>query len=268
MGVDVADDRNDGELAVAMGNFSGEMVGYYRLSTAGYFDEQSLVSGLGHPSRSFLTFGTLFLDVENDGWKDLFLLNGHVQDNVEQFYDDTSYRQRALLYRNLRNGHYEEIGGQIGAPFNTRMVGRSAARVDLDGDGRLDLVLTENNGPAHLWRNVTPGGNHWLGVRLEGAESNRDGYGAQVTAIAGGLRQRAELESGSSYLSASDRQLHFGLGSVSRVDRLEVRWPSGRVDHFSNIDADRVVRLREGETSLHPAQPTNSVEGLHTKPAA
>jgi hypothetical protein len=252
MGIDVADDRNNGGLSVAMGNFSAEMVGYYQLES-GFFEERAVPSGLGEPSRSFLTFGTLFFDYDNDGWKDLFLANGHVQDNVDLFHTDVTYRERPLLFRNRGGAAYEEVGLKAGGPLVTPIVARGAARVDLDNDGRIDLVVTTNNGPAYLWRNDSTGTGHWLSVRLRGVRSNRNGFGARVIAITGRLRQQVEHASGSSYLSASDQRVHFGLGSATRVDQLEIRWPSGAVDLLHDVPADREVTVVEGESPASAA---------------
>jgi hypothetical protein len=245
MGIDVADDRNDGRVSVAMGNFSAEMVGYYQLED-GYFEERSVPAGLGEPSRSFLTFGTLFLDFDNDGWKDLFLANGHVQDNVGLFHDDVSYAQPPLLYRNLGHATYREVGSAAGGPLKVPIVARAAARVDLDDDGRVDLVVTRNNGPAHLWRNETAPVGHWLQLRLRGVRSNRNGYGARIRVTTGATTQEQELSSGGSYLSASDQRLHFGLGSFLKADRVVVQWPSGTVDTLRDVAGDQPITVIEG----------------------
>jgi hypothetical protein len=256
MGVDVADDRNDGRVSVAMGNFSSEMAGYYQQTDGGFFDERSVAAGIGEPSRQFLTFGTLFLDLDNDGWKDLFLANGHVQDNVGLFHSDVSYEQRPLLYRNLGGAHYREVASEAGPPLTVPIVARGAARGDLDNDGRLDLVVTTNNGPAHLWRNVVEPVGHWIEIRLRGVRSNRNGFGSQLAITAGGMRQTAELESGSSYLSQSDQRVHFGTGAASRIDRLEIRWPGGAVDVLTGVQTDRTITVTEGQSPA-PARATN-----------
>jgi hypothetical protein len=245
MGVDTADVGNDGGVSVAMGNFSAEMAGYYEWTPQGFFEERSIASGLGQPSRNFLTFGTLFFDADNDGWKDLALGNGHVQDNVDLFYDDVTYKQRPLLFRNVGDHKFEEIGLSAGPAMAEKVVARGFARGDLDNDGRIDLVVNENNGPAHLWRNETEGG-HWLTVRLQGVKSNRNGFGSRLILSAGGVKQTAELQSGSSYLSQSDQRVHFGLGKAQKVDSLEIRWPSGAVDTLSSLDPDRILTVKEG----------------------
>ncbi len=247
MGVDVADDRNNGQWSVAIGNFSSEMVAYYQ-QVGAYFEERSIAVGLGHPSRSFLTFGTLFLDWDNDGWKDLFLANGHVQDNVGLFHSDLSYELRPLLYRNMGGARYEEVAERAGLPMTAPIVARAAARVDLDNDGRLDLVVTRNNGPAHLWRNAVEPRRRWLMVRLRGVKSNRNGYGSRVLITTREGRQMAEAQSAASYLTANDQRLHFGLGDAPHVERLEVRWPSGTIDVLSGLAADQKVTVTEGQS--------------------
>jgi hypothetical protein len=255
MGIDVADDTRTGRISVAIGNFSTEMVGYYRAQPGGFFEERSVEVGLGAPSRQFLTFGLLFLDADNDGWKDLYLANGHVQDNVDQFYDDIAYRQRGLLYHNQGGGRYLEVGERAGPPFAQKLVARGAARADLDNDGRVDLVVTENNGPARIWRNVTEHAGNWLALQLRGVRSNRNGYGARVlvTERAGLPPQQVDHAGGGSYLSASDQRLHFGVGAARRVARVEVRWPSGEVDVLNDVEAGRLVEIREGSSPATPS---------------
>lgn len=245
MGIDVADDRNDGNVSVAMGNFSAEMVGYYQYQD-GFFEERSTAAGLGETSRHSLTFGTLFLDANNDGWRDLFLANGHVQDNVELFHSDITYEQRPLLFANLGNAKYKRVPPGPGSPLDAPIVARGAARADFENDGLVDLVVTRNNGPGGVWRNTTEAPGHWLMIRLHGKKSNRNGYGARLILTASGMRQTIEHASGSSYLSASDQRVHFGLGNAVRAERIEVHWPSGTVDVLTGVPADQIVELQEG----------------------
>jgi hypothetical protein len=245
MGVDTADPGNEGLLAAAVTHFSGEALGLYREQKGGVFTDQADAAGVAAPTRALVGFGVLFLDADNDGWQDLFALNGHVYDNIQRFDATQTYAQRPLLFLNQRNGTFA-AGSGIGAPFDRRIVGRGAARADLDGDGRLDLVVTTNNGPAALWMNRTAASGHWLAVRLQGRRSNRDGIGAIVRLTAGGVTQRRFVSGSGSYLSVSDLLAHFGLGAARRVDRLEVIWPSGARETRQNVPADRVLTVREG----------------------
>jgi hypothetical protein len=190
----------------------------------------------------------VFADLDNDAWKDLVLANGHVQDNVGEFHTDLTYEQTPLLFRNLGGARYADVSRSAGPPFQVPIVARGLARGDLDDDGRLDLAITRNNGPAHIWLNRTPGAGHWLKVRLIGAKANTNGFGARVTAVCGTMRQVLELQSGGSYLSQSDQRLHFGLGSATKVDRLEVRWPRGTEEVLTDVPADQLIEVKEGSS--------------------
>jgi hypothetical protein len=247
MGIDAADAGNDGRLCVAVTHFAGESLGFYREASDRLFTDQAEAALVAAPTRAFLGFGVLFLDADNDGWEDLFVLNGHVYDNIRRIDPAQTHAQRPLLFLNRRDGTCAAAPAP-GPPFARPIVGRGAARADLDGDGRLDLVVTTNNGPAALWMNRTEGSGHWLTVHLAGRRSNRDGVGAVVRLTAGGVTQRRFVSSARGYLSASDLRPHFGLGAATRVDRLEVSWPSGARDVLRDVPADRVLTVREGES--------------------
>jgi hypothetical protein len=246
MGVDAADAGNNGFLSLAVTHFAGEAIGLYRQSSRDLFADRAEAAQLAAPTRALVGFGVLFVDVDSDGWDELFVLNGHVYDNVRRFDAAQSYAQRPLLFRNQRDGTYRAV--PAGVPFERGLVGRGAACADLDGDGRLDLVVTANHGPAEVWMNRTPVPGHWLTVRLVGNRSNRDGIGAVVRLTANGVTQRRFVSPARGYLSASDARPHFGLGPARRVERLEVVWPSGTRDTWRDLPADRVLTVREGET--------------------
>ena len=245
MGVDVADTDNDGRGAVAVTNFSYEGIGFYRWDSGLNFIDQAAPAGIGQPSLLTLGFGLLFLDYDLDGWQDLLAVNGHIDDLVETVQTRLTYRQRPLLFRNQRDGRFLPMGGEAGPALERAYVGRGAAAIDYDNDGDLDLVVTENGGPAHLLRNQGGNRNHWLQIRLVGSASNRDGIGALVTVKSGSTTQRRYRRSGSSYLSESDPRLTFGLGDATRADRLEVRWPSGATQVLKDVAAGRLLVVQE-----------------------
>ena len=245
MGVDVADADNDGRGAVAVTNFSYEGIGFYRWGSGLNFIDRAVPAGIGQPSLLTLGFGLLFLDYDLDGWQDLLAVNGHIDDLVETVQTRLTYRQRPLLFRNRRDGRFLPMGGDAGPALDQTYAGRGAAAIDYDNDGDLDLAVTENGGPAHLLANQGGNRNHWLQVRLAGSTSNRDGIGALITVKSGSGTQRRYRRSGSSYLSESDPRLTFGLGDATRVDRLEVRWPSGAIQILEDVPADRLIVVQE-----------------------
>jgi len=246
MGIDIGDDRNNGLPTMVMSNFSGEMLGFYRDDGTGVYQEQSVESGVGRPSEQLLGFGVFFFDYDSDGWQDLFVANGHVQDNVALFNEGVTYEQPPLLLRNTGGGRYQDMSPRAGPPLQSRLVARGAAWGDIDDDGRLDVAILNNQGPALLWRNESEGIGHWLKLRLAGTRSNRNGYGARVIVESAAGKQLREARSGSSYCSASDQRLHFGLGSEERARRIEIRWPSGAVDVLKDVPGGRVLTVTEG----------------------
>ena len=245
MGVDVADVVNDGRGVVAVTNFSYEGIGFYRWGSGLNFIDRAVPAGIGQPSLLSLGFGLLFLDYDLDGWQDLLAVNGHIDDLVETVQTRLTYRQRPLLFRNLRDGRFLPMGREAGPALEQAYAGRGAAAIDYDNDGDLDLVVTENGGPAHLLRNQGGNRNHWIQVRLAGTVSNRDGIGALVTMKSGSTTQRRYRRTGSSYLSQSDPRLFFGLGQSNRVDRLEVHWPSGITQVLEDVAAGQLLVVRE-----------------------
>lgn len=225
MGVDVADVRNDGGLAFSIGNFSQEGLSLYE-RTEGLFMDVAGGAGLTPSSLHNVTFGLTFLDADRDGQQDLFTYNGHVDPHAEEAGGAVTYRQKPQFFRN-EGGSFREIGAETGETFRLPQVGRGCAWGDYNNDGRPDLLLFENAGPARLLRNASSDSHPWLGVRLKGARGNRNAYGAEVRLTAGGVTQRRWVRSGGSYLSHSDTRALFGLGVATSVERLEVRWPSG-----------------------------------------
>jgi hypothetical protein len=257
MGIDVAPWRNDGALGAAITHFPGEALGLFTEEQAGRgaFRDQAQAAGVAAASRPYLGFGVLFLDWDNDGDLDLAAVNGHVRDDVAELVRSLSYAEPALLLRNEEGRRFEDASAAAGPPITQPRVGRGLAAGDFDNDGRVDLLVSENGGPVRLWHNETPARGHWLLVRLEGRRSNRDGLGARLEVTAGGREQTAWARSGSSYLSASDRRVHFGLGHARVVDQLVVSWPSGVVSRLRRVPVDQTLTVREPDDRQRAERP-------------
>lgn len=252
MGIDVADYQNDGAASILIGNFSNEMTSLYRSDGSEYFTDYAVNSRIGPASLLYLTFGCFFFDYDLDGYQDIFSVNGHIENDIEKVQKNVTYAQAALVFHNARDGifrHATDLGPDLQRPI----VGRGAAYGDYDGDGDLDVLVTENHGPAHLYRNDGGSRRHWLRVRLRGnpaRKNNRDGIGARIVVQAGGVRQVRVVRSGSSYCSQSELVQTFGLDRATRVEELKVVWPSGKTSLFSGIDANRVVTVHEDQGLL------------------
>jgi len=243
MGVDSGDYDNDGLFDLHVTNFSHDYNTLYQNSGAGYFLDVSFAAGIAEPSYLFLGWGTGFQDFDRDGFLDVFVANGHVYPEVAKEEIESDYAQRSLLFRNLGDGRFEELGERAG--LDEPLAGRGVAFGDLDDDGDIDVFVTHMNGKPRLYRNETETSRHWVGLRLVGRESSRDALGAKVTLESGGLRQIREVRSGASYLSQSDSRLFFGLGSRDRVDRIEIRWPSGTNQRVDSQESDRYLLVVE-----------------------
>jgi hypothetical protein len=249
MGVAAADFDGDGWLDIFKTNFSGDTSTLYRnLGTqlgGLVFDDVTFASGIGLNTR-WLGWGCGFPDVDNDGWRDILLVNGHVYPEVNKLNNEAGYAQRKVLYQNLRNGTFRDITEPIGGALLEPTAARGAAFGDYDNDGDLDVVINPVNGLPVLMRNDSASGHRWFSVRLVGTQSNRSGLGARVRLTAGGQTQIDDARSGGSYYSQNDPRLHFGIGASEKVSSLEVTWPSGIVDRLTNLPGNQVVEIREG----------------------
>jgi tetratricopeptide (TPR) repeat protein len=253
MGVACADVDGDGRLDLAVTNFYNESTTFFRNLGQGFFSDQTAAIGLAIPSRYQLGFGIAFLDANNDGWSDLITANGHVFDGRPQF----PWKMPVQLFLNDGHARLMDVSAQAGSPFPTLRLGRALAAGDLDNDGRIDALVVSQDDPIAFFHNQTDGG-HFLTLRLEGTTSNRDAVGAVVSVHYGGCIRSAPRLGGASYQSSGDPRLHFGLGTARQADRVEVRWPSGRVDQYSNLPADADYLLREGEPKPRPLPGSNA----------
>ena len=244
MGAAWGDYDNDGLFDLFVTNFADEYNALYKNEGGGFFADVSFAAGTGAAPAELVSWGTGFFDYDNDGDRDLFVANGHTYPQADLPRVNSSYEQGNSLFEN-RGGRLVEVAAAAGAGFALRRVSRGTSFADYDGDGDIDLFVLNLNGPPALLRNDGDHGNHYLLVRTVGTKSNRDGIGARVIISTGGQTQHAEVQSGGSYLSHSDLRLHFGLGKAERVDRLEVRWPSGAVQVLNDIAADQVLTIVE-----------------------
>jgi enediyne biosynthesis protein E4 len=246
MGVDIGDFKNSGRSGVAITNFDNEMMGLYELSGK-TFEDVAAQAGIGLTSKNSLGFGCAFLDANLDGWLDLAVVNGHIDETVRNIRGNVGYAQSPLLFLNNGKGSFRDVAHDAGSEFDQPKVGRGLAYADFDRDGDLDLLLTTNNGPAYLYRNDQTAGNHSIRFRLVGTKSNRDAIGTTVRITSGGLNQARMVKSGSSYLSQSELPVTFGLEKRDRVERVVINWPSGITEEFKNLAAGRCYECAEGK---------------------
>ncbi len=246
MGVDAADYDRSGRSSVIITNFSNQMLSLYHNEGNGLFVDVAPSSEVGHATLLTLGFGCFFFDYDNDGWPDIFVADGHIENDIERVQKRVSYAEPPHLFRNLGNGKFEEVTAKVGTAFAEPKVARGAANADINNDGALDLLITTNGGSPHLYRNEG-GTNQSLRVKLVGTKSNRDGIGAVVRITTGGEKQWQLLRSGSSYLSSSELVLTFGLGAKTKADAVEIDWPSGQIDKLPNIAAGQTITIQEGK---------------------
>jgi hypothetical protein len=244
MGVAVADYDGDGWFDIARTNFSEQVTTLYRNYGNGAFEDASIKAGLG-VNRKYLGFGVGFLDFDNDGWKDLFLANGHVYSQIASRKLHLSYKEPKVLYRNLGNGRFEDVSLKVGPDIRMENLGRGCAFGDFDNDGDVDVVVNNLDGPPTLLRNDGGNKNNWIMIKCIGTRSNRSGIGTRVKVTIGEHIQIDEVMSGSSYYSQNDLRLHFGLGTASKVDSVDVAWPSGLKESFRNLPVNQLFVVQE-----------------------
>jgi hypothetical protein len=245
MGTDFSDYNNDGWPDLFVDDLANQKYALYRNNRDGTFQYDSYVTGLAGMSLLHSGWGMRLMDYDNDGWKDVMIAQGHDLDTIEKDHPQLHYREPLMLLRNVDGRKFVNVGPDSGPLFQERWVGRGLAVGDIDNDGRLDAVVTENGGPAHVLMNRTKTGNHWIGFKLVGHRSNRDGIGAVIRIEAASGPQWYTVTTSSSYLSSGDVRAHFGLGKEDEVKTVEIRWPSGIVQTLRDVKGDRYLTVDE-----------------------
>jgi enediyne biosynthesis protein E4 len=252
MGISAADYDLDGNLDLLKTNFAGDTPSLYHNLGGANFEDATFQGGLGKHTQ-YLGWGCGFFDMENDGWADILICNGHVYPEVEQLKTEAGYPQRKLLYKNLRNGRFDDVSYDAGPGISTPAAARGCAFGDFDNDGDLDVVVNTVNDFPQLLRCDSSTGNNWLKIKTIGAKSNRSGIGARLRCLTrppeekNAHSQIDEVRSGGGYFSQNDLRVHFGIGKAQKVELLEIRWPSGLVDTLKDIKANQVIFVKEGE---------------------
>jgi hypothetical protein len=245
MGVDVSDYDRSGRPHLLVGNFSNQMLGLYHNEGAGLFHDDAPTSPIGRSSLLTLAFGVFFFDYDLDGHPDVFAANGHIDEEIGRVQPKIQYRQAPLLFHNDGKGHFANASATAGSELMRPIVARGAAYADIDHDGDLDVLVTTNHGPAYLYRNDGGNRNHWWNAKLVGTKSNRSAIGAVVRIESASGKQWQTVHSGSSYCSQSDLALTFGLGNDTAINAVEITWPSGAKQRFTNVPANQFVTITE-----------------------
>jgi len=247
MGVALGDYLHTGHLSLFVTHFSEEYAALFRNDGGMSFTDVSFHAGVAAPTIPYVGWGTSFFDFDNDGWPDLFLVNGHVYPQVDTLDVGARYREPKLLFLNRGDGTFRNISALVGPAIQIPQVSRGAAFGDLFNDGHVDIVVENLDGKPMILREEGGNHNHWIGFELAGTKSNRLALNARIKAVAGDLTQIDEVRSGGSYLSQNDLRIHFGLGSHERLDRVDILWPSGKTETLTNLAADRFYAVKEGE---------------------
>ncbi len=241
MGVTVGDYDHDGKLDLFVTNFDDDYNTLYHNDGSNSFTDVSYAAKVAAVSLPYVGWGTKFFDYDNDGWVDLFVANGHVYPQIP------TYRQRNFVHKNNRDGTFTELGAELGAPFLQKRVGRGVAFGDMDNDGDVDVVINNLDGPPELLRNDGGNANNSVLIKTIGVKSNRDGIGARIKIVSGDLTQIDEVRSGDSYISQSDLRLHFGLERRTKIDLIEIRWPSGMIDTIKDANVNKILTVKEAQ---------------------
>jgi hypothetical protein len=252
MGVACADYDNDGRLDLHITSYQGQFATLYRNMGDGFFDDVTRISKAGAGSFRHVTWGNALTDFDNDGDKDIFIACGHVQDNIEQYDKSSAYQARNIIMMNAGKGKFVNVSDKCGDGLAVKLASRGAAFGDLDNDGDIDGVILNSRREPTILRNDSPTKNHWLQIRLRGTKTNRDGVGARVKVTAGTLTQIDEVHSGQGYQSHFGMRLHFGLGKIDKIDRVEVRWIGGGVDVIKDVKVDQILKITEGSSKAKP----------------
>ena len=245
MGVSAGDYDRDGWLDIFKTNFAGDTSTLYHNIGKATFDDVTFSAGMGMNTR-WLGWGTGFADFDNDGWLDVFLVNGHVYPEVEKLTTEAGYAQRKVLYRNLQNGKFADVSEQVSGGVTEKSPARGCAFGDFDNDGDIDIVINNVNAVPELLRNDSKSGNNWTKLRLVGVKSNRDGIGSRIKVTTADGSQIDEVRSGSSYYSNNDLRVNFGVGKNARIKQIEVRWPSGQIDVLNDLAVNQIITIKEG----------------------
>jgi len=268
MGIAIGDYNHTGRPSLFVTNFENENPDLYRNEGGWNFLEQSFPSGLAMPALPWVKWGTAFVDLDNDGWLDLITANGHVYPQTDQMPSDPGYRQPKQLSLNQRDGTFCDASDQAGPALQQKRVSRGLAVADLFNNGNMDVVINDLDGSPMLLRNHGVPGRHWVSFELAGTKSNRLALNARIKIVAGGMTQTDEVHSGGSYLSQSDTRLHFGLGTATKIDSVEIHWPSGAVDHIGSLAADQFYSVLEGKgivprEEILPHKSASALEKTH-----
>ncbi len=249
MGIAIGDYDRNGTMDIFKTNFAGDTSTLYANTGSSLCEDRTFASGIGINTR-WLGWGVGFLDLDNDGWLDLFLVNGHVYPEVDSLKSEAGYKQPKVVYRNLHTGRFADVSAQLGAPVTVNKAARGAAFADFDNDGDIDIVVNNVHDTPDLFRLDQTGGRHWITLKLIGTQSNRSAIGSLVRVITADGEQRQEVRGGGSYYSQNDLRLQFGLGEAKAVARIIVRWPSGNEETWKGLAVDRIHTLTEGNGDI------------------
>jgi hypothetical protein len=246
MGIAVGDYLHTGRPSLYVTNFSDENDLLFRNDGNWNFTDVSYTSGVALPSLPFVKWGTAFVDLDNDGWLDLITVTGHVYPQVDSLPSGATYREPKLLRMNQKDGNFCDASDQAGPALLQKRVSRGLAVADLFNDGNMDVVIGDIDGAPMILKNHGVAGRHWVSFELAGTKSNRLAIGARVKLTVGGMTQTDEIHSGGSYLSQNDLRVHFGLGAATKIDRVEIYWPSGKTETLSDLVGDQFYSVLEG----------------------